>query len=76
MTTIIIVIAAIKSWKGYHSGIFILDWAVKQKYRSEQSNDVLKIYEEINHPDLIAVSTQIRKSGDTSYMVDNETLPD
>lgn len=71
MTTMIIVIAAIKSWKGNHFGIFILDWAVKKIYRSERANNFLKIYEEIKHPDLIVVSTQIRKWGDTSYMVDN-----
>ena len=36
--------------------------------------DVLNFYDKIKHPDLMAVSKQIRKWGDTSNMVDNESL--
>ncbi|MBC8282884.1 MAG: tetratricopeptide repeat protein [Nitrospinae bacterium] len=40
---------------------------------SERANEALKIYEEIKHPDLMAVRTQIRKwsSGETPPMPDN-----
>jgi hypothetical protein len=43
---------------------------------SERANEVLKIYEEIKHPDSMTVRTQIRKWGETSTMVDNENSPD
>ena len=43
---------------------------------SERANEVLKIYEEIKHPDSMTVRTQIRKWGETSTMVDNENMSD
>ena len=43
---------------------------------SERANEVLKIYEETQHPDSITVRKQIRKWGETSNMVDNENTPD
>jgi len=43
---------------------------------SERANEVLKIYEETQHPDSMTVRTQIRKWGETSTMVDNENSPD
>jgi len=46
----------------------------RKTFRNERANDVLKFYDKIKHPDLIAVRKQIRKWGDTSTMVDNESL--
>jgi hypothetical protein len=43
---------------------------------SERANEVLKIYEEIKHPDSMTVRTQIRKWGESSTMVDSESSPD
>ena len=43
---------------------------------SERANEVLKIYEETQHPDSMTVRPQIRKWGETSIMVDNENTPD
>ena len=43
---------------------------------SERANEVLKIYEETQHPDSMAVRPQIIKWGETSTMVDNENTPD
>ena len=42
----------------------------------ERANEVLKIYEEIKHPDSMAVRTQIRKWGENSTMADSENSPD
>jgi hypothetical protein len=38
---------------------------------SERANEVLKIYEETQHPDSITVRMQIRKWGENSIMVYN-----
>ena len=43
---------------------------------SERANEVLKFYEETQHPDSMTVSPQIIKWGETSTMVDNENTPD
>jgi hypothetical protein len=43
---------------------------------SERANEVLKIYEETQHPDSMTVCMQIRKWGESSTMVDNENTPD
>jgi hypothetical protein len=45
-------------------------------FRNERANDVLKFYDKIKHLDLMAVRTQIRKWGETSTIVDNESLFD
>jgi hypothetical protein len=63
MTTITIVIAAIEMWKGKHTGLFVLDWAVIKIFRNERANDELKVDDKNKHRDLMAVLTQIRKWG-------------
>jgi hypothetical protein len=42
----------------------------------ERANEVLKVHEEIKHPDSMTVRTQIRKWGETSTMADNANSPD
>ena len=55
-----------------------LGLGIQEKFieASERANEVLKIYEEIKHPDSMAVRTQIRKWGETSTLVDNENSPE
>jgi hypothetical protein len=55
-----------------------LDWVNQEKTIEaiERANEVLKVHEEIKHPDSMTVRTQIRKWGETSNMADNENSPD
>jgi tetratricopeptide (TPR) repeat protein len=55
-----------------------LGLGIQEKFieASERANEVLKIYEEIKHPDSMTVRTQIRKWGETSTMPDSEKSPD
>ena len=55
-----------------------LGLGIQEKFieASERANEVLKIYEEIKHPDSMTVRKQIRKWGENSTMVDNESSPD
>ena len=45
-------------------------------FRNERANDVLKFNDKMKHPDLMSVRKKITKWGDTSTMLDSESLLD
>jgi hypothetical protein len=69
MKTIIIVI---ESGKANHTGLLSWIGPSRKTFRNEGANEVLKVYDKIKYPDLMAVRKQIKKWGGTSTMVDNK----